>query len=139
MAMFFYAVETVTTDLNLSFLNPRLTTFFYATGVGLLSGISLLIFPIEEAEWPKGLTVWLFIALIVSASFVGATAHFFALHEKSGAVTMSTYYSLLPVTASVLVFFFSTQELPSLRMLAAWALGSIAIYLVASDTNFKLS
>lgn len=138
MAMFFYAVEIVTTDLKLSEMNPRLTTFFYATGVGVLSGVSLLLFPIEDTDWPKGSSVWMFVALMVGASFVAATAHFFALHEKSGAAVMTTYYALLPVTASVLVFTFSNQELPSLRMVLAWILAAIAIYLVTTDANFKL-
>lgn len=133
MAMFFYAVEIVTTDLKLSSMNPRLTTFFYATGVGILSGISLLLFPIKETEWPKGSSMWIFITVMIGASFVAATTHFFALHEKSGAAVMTTYYALLPVTASVLIFTFSSHELPSLRMVLAWLLGTIAIYLVATD------
>ncbi len=138
MAMLFYAVEIVTTDLKLSSMNPRLTTFFYATGVGMLSGISLLLFPIKETDWPKGSSVWIFIGLMVAASFIAATAHFFALHEKSGAAVMTTYYALLPVTASALIFTFSSHELPSLRMVLAWILATIAIYLVTTDIKFNL-
>lgn len=133
VAMAFYAVEIVITDLQLGKIPARVVTLMYATGVAILAGTSLLIFPEKEFVWPSR-KEWGFVVLMVIVSFVAATTHFLALHNKAGSTTMGAYYSLLPVTAALLIYFFAKeQQLPSWRMVLAWVLGAIAIYLVSTE------
>jgi drug/metabolite transporter (DMT)-like permease len=133
LAMIFYASEIVVTDLKLGRLSPRLVTLLYATGVALLAGLSLILFPDKSLEWPTR-KEWWFVALMVVVSFIAATMHFFALHEKAGATTMCTYYCLLPVTAALLVYLFSGEhKVPSWRTIAAWVLGAVAVYLISTE------
>lgn len=134
IAAVFYAGEIVITDLKLSRISPRLLTFMYATGVAILVGASLLLYPEKDLSFPQG-KEWGLVSLMVGVSFIAATAHFVALHEHTGAATMCTYYSLLPVIASGLIFIFSTREVPSGRIILAWLLGALAVYLIVTATK----
>lgn len=86
----------------------------------------------EETRLPTG-NEWWYVVLMVAASFIAASAHFYALNQRATAVVMCTFYALLPVTASLLVFVFSKRELPSWKVILAWVLAAVAVYLVASE------
>lgn len=134
LAMLFYASEIVVTDLKLGRISARVLTFLYATGVAVLAGISLILVPEKEGfKWPNKSELP-FVGLMIAVSFIAATTHFYALHEKAGATIMCTYYGLLPVTAALLVAIFSQEHnLPSWRAVAAWIFGAIAVYLISTQ------
>jgi uncharacterized membrane protein len=134
VAMVFYAMEIVVADLALGRVSPRFLTLLYATGVAVCAGLSLITNPPKGGVVSPNRSEWLFVLLMIAVSFIAATAHFEALHAKAGATTMCTFYCLLPVMAALLVFFFTEEHrLPSKRMIAAWLLGAVAVYLVVTD------
>ena len=128
LAMAFYALEIAITDWQLSRLEPKLVTFLYAAGVALFAGIRLAIG--ERTPLPTG-RQWLFVALMIVASFLAASAHFQALHERAGAVVLTLSYCLMPVAASVYMALF-TGLVPDFRTVAAWLLAAIALALLAT-------
>lgn len=129
LAMLFYALEIAVTDWKLSNISPRLLTLCYALGVAICAGISLC-FGHEEIRGPQG-RQWLFVILMVFASFIAASTHFQALHEQSGAVRLTMFYCLLPVAASLYMAMFK-GEVPSIRTFAAWIAAALALYLISS-------
>jgi drug/metabolite transporter (DMT)-like permease len=129
IAMVFYALEISITDWKLTQVSPRLLTFCYSLGVATCAGVSLLF--LKEIRAPEG-QQWLFIVAMVAASFVAAWAHFAALNLHAGAVQLTLFYSLMPVAASAFTAFFK-GELPSLRMVLAWAAAALALYLMSSS------
>lgn len=135
VAMLFYASEIVITDLKLGNVSPSVLTVLYSGGVALI-GIAWLIINSGRSKepliYPSG-KEWIFVGLMIAVSFVAASTHFAALHKHTGAAVMCIFYSLLPVTASILIFIFSNREPPSWKMIIAWVLAGIAVYLVASD------
>jgi drug/metabolite transporter (DMT)-like permease len=132
VAMLFYALEIAVTDWKLSNISPRLLTLCYALGVAICSGISLC-FGQEEIRGPQG-KQWIFVLLMVLASFVAASSHFQALHEQSGAVKLTMFYCLLPVAASIYVAMLK-GELPNARIMVAWPIAALALYLVSSGAK----
>lgn len=136
IAMMFYAIEIVVTDLKLGNISPQLLTIFYSGGVCLVAIVIMLTTSKEPLSYPQG-KEWWFVILMIFASFVAASTHFAALHKHTGAAVMCIFYSLLPVTASLLVFIFSKREAPSPKMIIAWILAGIAVYLVASEKAGK--
>ena len=135
IAMVFYATEIVVTDLKLGKVSPKLLTILYSGGV-MACAIAYFLFSYftseEETRLPTG-NEWWYVVLMVAASFIAASAHFYALNQRATAVVMCTFYALLPVTASLLVFVFSKRELPSWKVILAWVLAAVAVYLVASE------
>lgn len=131
VAMLFYATEIVVTDLKLSRVTPRLLTVLYSGGV-LICALIHLLWSRQEIKMPEG-REWWFVLLMILASFIAASAHFAALNQRATATVMCTFYMLLPVAASLLVFLFARRGLPSWKMMAAWILAAAAVYLVVSE------
>ena len=126
LAMTFYALEIALTDWKLSKISPKAITLFYALGVATLAGINLIF--AKEIKFPQG-TEWGFTALMVVVSFVAALAHFAAIHNGCGAVTM--FYCLMPVVASLFSVLFKLES-PDWRTAAAWILAVLALYLAST-------
>ena len=136
VAMMFYATEIWITDIKLGNVSWRLLVVLYSGGVAvcgtlfLLAG--LLLFNMEPLVWPQD-KEWRWVALMIGASVIAASGHFIALNLHAGAVTMCTFYCLLPVTASFLDYFFGRGEKPSWMLLTAWVLAICAVLLVMVD------
>ncbi len=130
MAMLFYAMEIALTDHKLSNITPRLLTLCYALGVAICAAIGLL-FQHEKIHMPQA-TQWIFVILMILASFIAASAHFEALHKGSGAVKLTMFYCLMPVAASFYMAIFK-WECPNYKTIGAWLLAATALYLLSSD------
>lgn len=129
LAMLFYALETSITDWKLAKVSPRVLTLCYALGVAVCAGVNLL-FTTKEQTIPQG-SQWIFVFLMIVASFVAASSHFAALHHDSGAVMLTMFYCLMPVAASLFMTLFK-QELPGWRVVVAWVIAALALYLVST-------
>ncbi len=132
IAMFFYAAEISVTDHQLKGIHPRFLTLLYSGGVFVLTLI-WLIQSRPEVQMPTA-KQWTFVVLMVGASVIAAHAHFQALHKDAGAVTLTMYYCLLPVVAT-LIDVAVKQELPEWRTILGWVLGVAALYCVTSGGN----
>lgn len=128
LAMVFYALETSIADWKLAKVSPRVLTLCYALGVAICAGISLLF--TKEQTIPHG-SQWVYVILMVGVSFVAALSHFAALHHESGAVTLTMFYCLMPVAATLFMALFK-QQLPSWRLVVAWGIAALALYLVST-------
>jgi drug/metabolite transporter (DMT)-like permease len=128
VAMAFYALEIAITDWQLSGLPPRLVTFLYAIGVATCAGVRLLFE--DRLVAPTG-RQWIFVGLMVAASFLAATAHFEAIHRQAGAVVLTLAYCLMPVAASIYMALFAGR-LPTLRTAIAWVIAALALYVLAT-------
>jgi drug/metabolite transporter (DMT)-like permease len=129
LAMAFYGLEISVADWKLTRISPRLLTFCYALGVAVLAGIGLLF------HWPETIPCgkeWAFVGMMIVASFVAALAHFAALHEGAGAVSLTLVYCLLPVVASLFAAVFN-GELPTVRLVLAWAAAAVALALISGN------
>lgn len=129
LAMVFYGLEISVADWKLTRISPRLLTFCYALGVATLAGVGLLV------DWPETVPrgkEWSFVGLMVLASFVAALAHFAALHEGAGAVSLTLVYCLLPVVASLFAAVFK-GEIPTLRLVLAWVAAAVALALISGN------
>lgn len=130
IAMAFYALEIAVTDWKLTSISPRLLTLCYALGVAICAAVSLSMQSIE-IKMPQG-NQWIFVLLMIAASYIAASAHFNALTEQSGAVMLTMFYCLMPVAASLYMAIFK-WELPSFRMVAAWLVAALALYLLSTS------
>lgn len=132
LAMLFYSIEIVTTDLRLRNIHPRLITACYSGGVFLCAIIFLLVQARAKHEtiiFPTRIQ-WGYIVLMVGASFIAATTHFMALNREVGAVQLALYYALLPVMCAAIEAIFG-GELPSVRVVMGWVFAVIALWCVA--------
>lgn len=129
IAMAFYALEIAITDWKLSAISPRLLTFFYSAGVAVFS-LGSIIYAREMHAAPDGKQS-AFIILMILASFIAASAHFQALTTGTSAVKLTMVYMLLPVAASFYIFLFK-QQLPDIKIIFAWLLSAIALYLLST-------
>ncbi len=136
IAMAFYALEISITDLKLSQISPRLLTLIYSLGVALVSLISLLIEPAHSGA--PNVNQITFIVLMVIASFIGASAHFEALHGGIGTAKLTLAYAFLPVAGALHSVIFK-KEIPSLGLVAAWLLAVLSLYLVSISKPISLS
>jgi drug/metabolite transporter (DMT)-like permease len=85
----------------------------------------------ETTLWPQGHEWWWVIAM-ATMSFVGGWSHFAALNAHSGAVKLGMFYMMLPVAASLPKLVLK-GELPTCKMIIAWILVGVAIWLISSD------
>lgn len=129
MAMLFYALEIALTDWKLSSISPRFLTLCFAVGVAVCAAVALLVGH-EKIRMPEG-NQWLFVILMIVASFIAAETHFAALNRQSGAVTLTMFYCLLPVAASFYMAIFK-WELPNYRVVLAWLVAALALYLLST-------
>ncbi len=129
VAMAFYALEIAFTDWKLTNISPRLLTFFFSAGVAVCAAIGLAV-DHQELCMPQR-SQWIFVLLMIAASFVAALAHFRALNEQSGAVMLTMFYCLMPVAASLYMACFR-REVPNLRTMLAWAVAAFALYLIST-------
>ena len=129
LAMLFYALEIALTDWKLANISPRLLTLFYAIGVAVCAAVTLSIGH-EKIRMPEG-NQWLFVFLMIVASFIAAETHFAALNSQSGAVTLTMFYCLMPVAASFYMAIFK-WELPNVRVILAWLVAAFALYLLST-------
>ena len=67
-----------------------------------------------------------FYILMIIASFVAATAHFFAIHNNAGAIALTMFYSVMPVIASIFIFIFR-GDTPSPLMIVSWVFAAISL------------
>lgn len=132
-AMLFYGLETAVADWKLRDVHPRVLTFLYAVGVAVFAGVYLLF--ADKPRWPKG-GEWGYVAFLIVASFIAAVAHFMAINLKAGAVTLTLFYSLLPVVAALFTAVVK-GELPTLRTVLAWLLAAAALALVATGQKLQ--
>lgn len=134
LAMLCYSLEICVTDLKLTRINARVLTLLYSGGVFLFSVAGLALFKPTAGEegsaWPRG-AEWVFVLLMAGASWVAAQCHFSALYYQSGAVMLTMFYVLLPVMASVYAAIFK-GEWPTSRLVVAWVLAGVALYLVST-------
>ena len=130
LAMAFYALEIAVTDWKLTSVSPRFLTLCFSLGVAVCAAISLSIGK-AEIKMPQGWQ-WSFVLLMIAASFVAALAHFKALNEQSGAVMLTMFYCLMPVMASLYMALFK-WELPNLRVVVAWLVAALALYLLSTS------
>lgn len=132
LAMLFYALEIAVADWKLTSVSPRFLTLCYSLGVAICAAISLLVgnSPIKT---PQGYQ-WFFVALLIGASFIAAVSHFEALHHESGAVMLTMFYCLMPVAASFYMACFK-REVPNLRIVLAWIVAAVALYLVSTSKS----
>jgi drug/metabolite transporter (DMT)-like permease len=129
VAMAFYALEIAITDWKLAEISPRLLTFFYSLGVAIFS-LGSIIFAKEAPALPD-FKQSIFVALMVLASFIAASAHFHALASGTGAIKLTMVYMLLPVAAAFYMFIFK-HEFPDSRIILAWVLSVVALYLLST-------
>jgi drug/metabolite transporter (DMT)-like permease len=132
-AMFFCAVEAATTELKLSRLHPRLLTLFYSSDVMIFPIIMIVFFTDKkELSMPQG-GEWVFMILMIAASFVAALAHFAGiLSEEGGATKLSMFYMLFPVFTALLIGAFKGNW-PDVRTILAWGFAAVAIYLISTS------
>lgn len=128
VAMVCYGLEIAVADWKLTRLSPRLLTFCYALGVAACAGLSLL-FSRDRPALPVG-PEWMFLGLMILASFAAALAHFAALHARAGAVVLTLCYCLLPVVASVFGVVVK-GEVPTAKLALGWVAAVIALILVS--------
>jgi drug/metabolite transporter (DMT)-like permease len=128
VAMAFYAIEITIADLKLSHIPPQLMTFFYASGIAVISFISV-ISNRENFVRPDAVSVG-FILLMIFVSFIAASAHYQSIYEGIGSARLSLAYACLPVTSLVLVTIIK-KEIPSFNLILACILAGIALYLVS--------
>lgn len=133
MAVGFYSIEIVISDWKLSHISPRFLTLCYAIGIGFFALASIFQLKPGQVVLPHGKD-WIFILLMIIASFGGAVSHFAALNKSSGAVLLAIYYTLLPVGASVLVYIFR-GGFPSIKLILAWILAAAATILLSTATK----
>ena len=131
LAMLFYALETSITDWKLTKISPRVLTLCYALGVAICAAISLIF--TKDVKLPQG-SQWLYVVLMIGASFIAASSHFAALHHDSGAVMLTMFYCLMPVAATVFMAIFK-HELPSWRIVVSWIIAAVALYLVSTSKS----
>ena len=129
MAMLFYALEIAIADWKLSDVSPRLLTLLYSSGVATYAAISLLISH-DSVKAPEGYQ-WIFIAILITSSFIAAVSHFEALNHESGAVMLTLFYCLMPVAASFYMALFK-REMPGMRVIVAWLIAGLALYLLST-------
>lgn len=129
-AVAFYALEIFITDWKLSHISPRFLTLCYALGVAIFAFIGVLSLKPGQVITPNGKD-WVFIILMIIASFGGAISHFFALNRSTGTIALTIYYMLLPVAGSIYVYIFR-GNIPSIRIVIAWLLAGIAVILITT-------
>lgn len=129
IAMTLYATESFIADVKLSRIPPLTLTFYYSFGVMVFAGTTMFLTRTQNI--PSG-SQWLYVVLMVVCSFGAAVAHFSSLHFHAGAIKLTTFYMFLPVVASVLGIIF-LGKYPSIRILLAWCLGALALYLISTD------
>lgn len=128
LAMLFYALETSITDWKLTRVSPRVLTLCYALGVAICAAVSLIF--TKDVQLPQG-SQWGFVVLMIGASFIAASSHFAALHHDSGAVMLTMFYCLMPVSAALFTAIFKL-EVPNWRVVVAWLIAAIALYLIST-------
>lgn len=134
LAMLFYAMEIALTDWKLSSISPRLLTLCFSLGVAICTAVMLAIGG-EKVRMPDGYQ-WAFVLLMIAASFIAALAHFEALNRQAGAVMLTMFYCLMPVAASFYMALFK-RECPSFRVVLAWIVAALALYLLSTGTGEK--
>ena len=127
--MLFYALEIALTDWKLSSISPRLLTFCFSLGVAVCAGATMLISH-EKIRMPEGYQ-WVFILLMIGASYIAALAHFEALNRQSGAVMLTMFYCLMPIASSFYMAIFK-GALPNYRVVLAWLVAALALYLLST-------
>lgn len=128
LACVFYAGEVVMVDKWLSHTSPIMITMLFGAGIaifavpGVLQGVQ---------SGSIAMPSWKEVMLILGIAFVAFLAdwfHFAALNQRVGAVVIATSYVLIPVACSIMKW-----ESPSLKMIVAWILGGIALYLISDE------
>ena len=71
---------------------------------------------------------WILIASIVVISFTADWAHFAALKAHAGATVLATFYLMIPIICTMM-----KGEIPSARMVYAWILLGVALFLVKDE------
>lgn len=127
-ACFFYATEFVIADKWLGKTSPILITMLFGLGIctfslpGVFRG-----FQDGTIQAPGGKEI-LIVFAAAFLSFLADWFHFAALHQRVGAVIVATSYLLIPIMCSAM-----KCEAPSLRMIGAWILGGMALYLMSGE------
>ena len=138
IAMILYSSEVVTTDLKLSKMNPWNMTFLYGLGTAIVSIPFVYWYsgsgPETIVSWPSRPNEWGYVLLVCLFAAGGAWANFSALHHEAGAVVLCTVYMLLPVAAALIMAALGHHGFPSWRLMLAWALAGVALYLVGVDS-----
>lgn len=132
IAMFFYALESVTIQKELSQTKPEVTTaYFYlwatilVVAVGIPVGLWLkwIVFsPGISYRWHA------FVVVCILVEVVADYCVFLAYHENISVATVATMIGFFPIFAVLLECLWSWHS-PSLRQLAGCALVPVAIYL----------
>ena len=136
IAMSFYALEIAISDLKLSDISPRLLTFYYSLGVAICALISMVLNN-DSIVFPAKHNI-VFLMILILSSFVGATAHFYAINGGIGTSKLSLTYAFMPVAGIILMLIFR-RELPTLEIVIGCILAVVALYLVtASDKTTTL-
>lgn len=128
LASVLYTFELAVTDRQLPRVSPIALTglFGICIAASAIPG-AITSYRQGELELPRG-REWILIAVLGALSFLADWCHFSALHYRAGSAVLATFYLVLPVTCSILLW-----EPPSLRRVVAWILGGIAILLVSSE------
>lgn len=136
IAMSFYALEIAISDLKLSDISPRLLTFYYSLGVAICALVSMILN--HDSIVLPAKNSFVFVIIMILASFVAATAHFYAISSGVGTSKLSLTYAFMPVAGIILMLIFR-RELPTLEIVIGCILAVVALYLVtASDKTTTL-
>ncbi len=128
LACFFYAAEVVIADKWLGKTSPILITMLFGLGICIFSLPGVVRnFQNGTTQVPGGKEI-LIITAAAFLSFLADWFHFAALHQRVGAVIVATSYLLIPIMCSAM-----KCEIPSVRMIGAWILGGMALYLMSDE------
>lgn len=128
LAALLYAGEVTTVDRWLTHISPVVMTMIFGISIGIFSVPGVL-----QGMQSKTITLpdWKEVIIIVAIAFISFLAdwtHFAALSQKAGGTTVATFYVFIPIFCSIMKW-----EAPSWRMLGAWVLGGIALYLISDE------
>ncbi len=127
LATFFYSAEIVAQDIYLKHISSGLLA---TIGGGATAVYALMVILFKGYWWKQKLRLpiaqeWRWICLIPILSFLADFAHYAALHEKSGSVTLSMFYMTCPIWAT-----FIAWKKPTKWHLFAWAFAAGGILLL---------
>lgn len=128
---FGYAIEIAVTDIKLKHLSSQFLTLCYSMGVAVIA-IIMMIITRERITAIPSKSECLYIGVMIFFSFVAAIAHFLALHYGAGATKISMSYAMLPAIIALMAYIFK-KETPEPRLVAAWILIGVAIYLTCTS------
>lgn len=131
LASVMYAAEIVIADRYLRHIAPSVMTFCLGLGVAICA-LPFALYNVccnkaDVITMPTG-REWILIAAMVIVSFAADWAHFVALKANAGATILATFYLMIPVICTMM-----KGEVPPARMLCAWALLGVALFLVKEE------